>query len=137
MYNPIINEWVKWECSVNINLFKTPSFMNWYDIKDTAIYPEQPTLRLNGIHYGIRQNSTTENLQNFQLLNRQYITNPTLVRTGIPHNVENLHTQDRWCISLRFKGNPSFEECLEKLCQFIIKSDSTSRVRFKTLVTSS
>ena len=50
------------------------------------------------------------------------LNQPMLIRTNIPHRVNNLNC-DTWRIaySLRFKGNPSWEEVFEKLSKFIIE----------------
>jgi hypothetical protein len=49
------------------------------------------------------------------------LSRPMLIRTNVPHRVNNLHN-DTWRIaySVRFKGNPSWEEVFEKLSGYVL-----------------
>jgi hypothetical protein len=127
------NSWVIWNCSLNLTLEDTDSTMYWFSVLDEPIYPvenikNRPELSNhnehyanvgNGIHYGVRFNKNYKNNPNYSILKTTTINKPTLIRTHIPHVVENLDTKNRHCVSLRFEGNPTFEECLEKLENFI------------------
>jgi len=106
--------WVPWHCAINLNLDKTSSLMYWFSITAPEVYPAEPTDKLNGIHYGKRNNNKFDT-DEYKVLDAFYIHNPTLVRTHIPHSVKNIDIdKNRWCLSIRFKGNPTYEECLDR-----------------------
>ena len=51
----------------------------------------------------------------YNIIKETEITVPTLCRVNIPHDAYNgLNTEYRTIASIRFKGNPSFEEILQK-----------------------
>jgi hypothetical protein len=51
----------------------------------------------------------------YSIIKETEITVPTLCRVDIPHDAHNgLNTEYRTIASIRFKGNPSFEEILQK-----------------------
>lgn len=108
--------WVLWHCAVNINLDNTNSLMYWISTTATEVYPPVKTVKLAGIHYGTRNNNKFQDHADYNILDSFCITTPTLVRTDVAHSVRNLDNKDRWCVSLRFKGNPTIEECAKKLC---------------------
>jgi hypothetical protein len=106
--------WVPWYCAINLNLDDTASLMYWMSSTATEVYPEDVSNRLQGIHYGNRNNNKF-NTDEYKVLDVFYIHKPTLVRTHIPHTVKNIDIdKDRWCLSIRFKGNPTYEECLDR-----------------------
>lgn len=107
--------WVPWHCAVNINLDSTDSLMYWISTTDTEVYPAVETDKLRGIHYGTRNNNKFQDRDNYSVLDSFCITLPTLVRTDVAHSVRNLDNKDRWCLSLRFKGNPTFEDCAKRI----------------------
>lgn len=116
IYNNTTNTWDPWNCAININLDNTESIMYWFSTTLPQVLPTFEKAKLNGIHYGTRNNNK---FTDFTILDRFMITKPTLVRTSVIHTVENTDNKDRWCISLRFKGNPTFEECATKLKELI------------------
>jgi hypothetical protein len=118
IYN-IENTWEPWNCAININLDNTKSIMYWFSTMLPQVLPTDKTAKLNGIHYGTKNNNKLYDNDDFTILDRFMITKPTLVRTSVIHTVENTDNKDRWCISLRFKGNPTFEECATKLKELI------------------
>jgi len=107
--------WTRWHCAVNINLDNTNSLMYWFSTTDTEVYPMPGATGLRGIHYGTKNNNNFHDRDEYTVLDSFCINGPTLVRTSVPHLVKNLDNKDRWCLSLRFKGNPTFEECAKKL----------------------
>lgn len=118
------NFWTPWNCALNINLDNTDSLMYWYSASATPIFPIEtiPSFnreKLNGIHYGNRHNKDFKNSDKFSLLGTLRLSSPTLLKTSVPHSVENTDNKNRWCISLRFEGNPSFYECMDKLKEWI------------------
>ena len=119
IYNNLTNTWDAWNCAININLDNTESMMHWFDTSLPQVLPTIEKAKLNGIHYGTRNNNKFCNTNDFTILASVMIVKPTLVRTNIIHSVENLDNKDRWCISLRFKGNPTFEECVTKLRELV------------------
>ena len=108
--------WIPWHCAININLDNTNSLMYWISTTAPEVFPPVETDKLRGTHYGTRHNNKFQNCAEYTVLDSFCITSPTLVRTDVAHSVKNLDNKDRWCVSLRFKGNPTFEECKEKLC---------------------
>lgn len=119
-----VNFWAPWNCALNINLDNTDSEMYWYAVSDTPVFPNEdhPMFvreKLNGIHYGARHSNKFKNNSNYSLLASLRLTEPTLLKTNVPHSVENLDNKDRWCLSLRFINNPTYEECVDKLREFI------------------
>jgi hypothetical protein len=119
-----INFWTQWHCALNINLDNTDSIMYWYSATETPVFPldetpPSPIDKLYGIHYGSKHNRDFKNNSSFSLIETFRIVKPTLVKTSVPHSVENTDTKDRWCLSLRFKNNPSYYECLDKLKDWI------------------
>lgn len=119
IYNNTTNTWEPWNCAVNINIDCTESVMYWFSTHLPEVLPKVITARLNGIHYGSEMNNNKfHGTRDFTILDSLKITKPTLVRTNAIHSVENIDNKDRWCISIRFKGNPTFEECASKLAIF-------------------
>jgi hypothetical protein len=105
------NTWVPWHCGLNWNLYNAKYVMEWYNTKDTTIvYPQKTETNTNicGINYGHMGNKDTSN---YELLHSDSSSSIALVRIGIPHVVKNLDEIDRWGVSIRFKGNPTFEDC--------------------------
>jgi hypothetical protein len=115
VYNNETETWDTWDCAININLTNAESIMYWLSSTLHQISPPNKKAKLNGIHYGKMQNTEFRNAANFTILDRLMLTKPTLVRTSVIHAVENTDNKDRWCVSLRFKGNPTFEECANRL----------------------
>lgn len=114
IWNPSRNSWDPWYCALNINLHNTTSLMYWISTTAKPIFPDKARMKLDGIHYGARHNANFSGKE-YTVLDKFQISKPTLVKTDVAHSVRNLDTKDRWCISLRFKGNPTFEECAKKL----------------------
>jgi hypothetical protein len=117
--------WVKWHCAINWNLTGAENIMSWWETKETPInairYPIQSgeNYILRGEHYG-QYNNRNLDLSKSRQLALSNIIRPTLLKTDIPHTVENTDKEKtRICISVRFKGNPSYEDVLEKLKVFI------------------
>ena len=113
------SKFIRWHCAVKWNLTFSKSYMAWYDSDEEEHVPSAYGISwktqsstfypLNGIHYGkldIDSNKT-------KLLEKKEIYRPTLVRTDIPHQIVNQDTTDRWCLSVRFKENPSWETVCE------------------------
>jgi hypothetical protein len=119
IHNSSTNTWDSWNCAVNINLDNTESLMYWFSTTLPQVLPTFEKAKLNGIHYGTRNNNKFHNTNDFTVLDKFMITKPTLVRTSVIHSVENTDEKARWCLSLRFKGNPTFEECAVKLKSLI------------------
>ena len=115
VYNSEATAWDSWNCAVNINLDNTQSKMYWFSTTLPQVLPTFEKAKLNGIHYGTRNNNKFQDTNDFTILDSCMISKPTLVRTSVIHTVENTDGKDRWCLSLRFKGNPTFEECAVKL----------------------
>jgi len=115
VWDPVQSAWTPWHCAININLENTNSLMYWISTTDTEIYPLAETNKLTGIHYGTRHNNKFQDNDKYSVLDSFCINGPTLVRTDVPHSVKNLDNKDRWCLSLRLKGNPTFDECVDKL----------------------
>ena len=117
VWDTVQSAWIPWHCAININLDNTNSLMYWISTTAPEVFPTTvETDKLRGIHYGTRHNNKFQNCAEYTVLDSFCITTPTLVRTDVVHTVKNLDNKDRWCVSLRFKGNPTFEECKEKLC---------------------
>ncbi len=106
--------WRKNVAAVNWNLSGADSVMRWYDIKmpgaepDASVADEEDEWyrTLNGIHYGYVGSKTQPNLPRNKVrqLAASPISLPTLVRTNVPHNVENTDDKvGRWALSVRFE----------------------------------
>jgi hypothetical protein len=106
--------WRKNVAAVNWNLSGADSVMRWYDVKmpgtepDASIADEEDEWyrTLNGIHFGYVGSKTRTNLPRNKVrqLADSPISLPTLVRTNVPHNVENTDaTVGRWALSVRFE----------------------------------
>lgn len=118
-YNSETDTWEAWNCAVNINIDNTESIMYWFTTSLPQVLPTVIKAKLNGIHYGTMNNNKFHGNNDFTILDTLMISKPTLVRTDVIHSVENTDDKDRWCVSLRFKGNPTFDECADKLKEFI------------------
>jgi len=120
IWDSATNSWAAWGCAINIDVFKTKSPMYWISTKAKPIFPSNNDKHgLTGIHYRVKDNNNFTNNKEFTVLERLILSKPTLVKTNEVHSVRNLDVKDRWCISMRFKGNPSFEECAERLKEYI------------------
>lgn len=122
VWDHVTSSWKPWYAAINWDLNNTRSKMYWYqtDQPGQVSTPEYSTdipgsYRLNGIHYGSINNINFKDNPEYILLDEIDITVPTLVRTNIPHSVENLADQPRWCLSIRFLDNPEFDDCLKQL----------------------
>jgi hypothetical protein len=99
--------------------------MSWYHTEVPGIQSPQrmtpnsvQSFILSGMHYGQLGNSFVKNDPKYTLLDELDLSVPTLLRTDVPHMIENLDSQPRWCLSVRLKGNPNFDDCLLRLKQF-------------------
>lgn len=117
--------WTVWKSAVNFNLTNSTAEMTWYE---TALEPSVPppqklrnqtNYRLSGIHYGRRENKDLSN-GDFKILHEESIYTPAIVATDIPHSVVNLSSEERVCISIRFKENYSFLELKEKFKNYLV-----------------
>ncbi len=113
---------IHWETALNINLTKnnTDAVMYWFksNVQGVSPYKNKPPV-FSGIHYGYYGNHDFRNNNDFEELHAKTIVYPTLVKTSIPHLVENNSTEPRMTLSFRFEGNPTIEECAKKLEKFI------------------
>jgi hypothetical protein len=62
-----------------------------------------------GTAYETWERSDCDELYNYTITS----SNPVLVKNNIPHNVVNLSTTTRWCVSLRFKNPMSWEDAVK------------------------
>jgi hypothetical protein len=125
VWDPETKTWFSCCVALNWNLNHTRSLMSWYHTEVPAIQSPQAmapnsvqSFILSGMHYGRLGNSFVKNDPEYTLLDELDLSVPTLLRTDIPHMVENLDSQPRWCLSVRLKGNPNFDDCLLRLKQF-------------------
>jgi hypothetical protein len=109
------SKFIRWHCAINWNLNFSKSYMAWYDTAEEECLPKDFSERkiysqypLTGIHYGYYGNVEMD-LTKTKLLEKTEIYRPTLVRTDIPHQIVNQDIKDRWCLSVRFKGNPLWD----------------------------
>jgi hypothetical protein len=110
------NEWKIWHGAVNWNLSNSDSTMKWYSTTLKEVWPkitetDEPYF-LSGIHYGFLQNRFT-NVKGVELIETFKLAKPTLVRTDIPHQIENLENTDRWSLSIRFTDNYEWNDLLK------------------------
>lgn len=77
------------------------SLMHWYEVKE-GCYPFEETETQAGTPY------TQYHPKDLNHLHSQTVRWPSVVQTGIPHNVHNSKWEPRWTIScdLSFKDNP-------------------------------
>jgi hypothetical protein len=119
----INKKWNVWHCAVNWNLFNSESRMSWYSISQKEIWPKvidtsEPYF-LSGIHYGFPGNRIT-NVKSVTLIESTSLLKPALVRTDVPHQIENLDNTDRWSLSIRFTENYKWEQLLKILNPYIL-----------------
>jgi len=107
-------QWRKNVAAVNWNLSGADSLMRWYEVKTPGAEPDASIAEqedewyrtLNGIHFGYVGSKTRKNLPRNKVrqLAASPIGAPTLVRTNVPHNVENTDAEKgRWALSVRFE----------------------------------
>jgi hypothetical protein len=113
--------WELCHCSVNWNLKKTDSTMEWYDTGNhDPVYPDafpedenHINAKISGINFGKRGNY---NVKLFTLLESAKIEGATLVDIGVPHVVRNSSKDAvRYGISIRFEENYTFDNFKEIL----------------------
>lgn len=91
--------------ALNWCIGKDDSEMVWYDFPNTSAV-------INDNHNYVDHEWPITTLKE---THRTVIGNtPTLVRTDIPHTVE-MKNHDRWCISLRFHNDITWDQCVAKL----------------------
>jgi len=101
--------WKRIFCGINYELNDTQNNFTWWKTSLPECFPlkigselDQHSI-LNGIHYGIRNQSSIDNFTTM-LLEEVKLTGPTLVRTDIPHLITyNSHNRIRKSLSIRFK----------------------------------
>lgn len=120
--------WEDWYCGVNFNLDGGQSIVSWYEVTTPAVFPPFPRngpLKLDGAHYGGRHNKNFKGLEGYTLLATHNTgSTPVLVRTDVPHSVENATGTLRLGASIRFLNNPTFEQCAS-LFSSISDTDNT------------
>jgi hypothetical protein len=105
-------------CKINWVYGGEGSVMNWYSVKSDR----------SG---SIVNNSVSTFITTFHTddLNKIYgccVRGPTLLKVGIPHNVENTSDQERWAISATFRDADSgqlldFDTAVSKLAKYLAK----------------
>ena len=120
VWDTVQSTWTPWHCALNINIDNTNSLMYWFSTSAMPVFPDEDNPlfvreKLNGIHYVSRRNNKWKDDNRFSVVESLNLNKPTLVKTNLPHSASNLDNKTRWCLSLRFQGNPTFEECAEKL----------------------
>lgn len=119
--------WRKNVAAINWNLSGADSVMRWYEINMPGVEPDLAVAHqeglwyraLNGIHFGFVGSRVRKNLprSKVRLLAASPISSATLVRTDIPHAVENTDpAKARWALSVRFE--PDFESWSEAVEAF-------------------
>jgi len=111
------SRWRRNVAAINWNLSGAESLMRWYEVDAPGTVPDRvpppdagPWHRaLNGIHFGFFGSRTRRNLprSRVRILEEAAIGSATLVRTNLPHAVENTdRSRGRWALSVRF--DPDF-----------------------------
>ncbi|HTL77884.1 MAG TPA: hypothetical protein VL136_00640 [Candidatus Babeliales bacterium] len=117
-------KWRKNVGAINWNLSGADSEMRWYAIDGEGTKPDPAPPQkqqswyysLNGIHYGYFGSRDQANLpkRKVRVLDSAFVGCATLVRTDIPHTVENTDpAKGRWALSVRF--DPDFKNWREAL----------------------
>jgi len=121
-WNHTTSSWQPWYTAINWDLYNTKSRMYWYETNQFGIITAPGMIEqspgsylLSGVHYGSINNVDFKDDPKYTKLDEIDIRVPTLLRTDVPHSVENLDSQPRWCLSIRFSGNPTFDDCLARL----------------------
>ncbi len=120
-------KWRRNVAALNWNLSGADSLMRWYKIDGKGREPdlvsdekEEPWYYvLNGIHYGFFGSRKQVNLpkSKVRILEEASIGSATLVRTDIPHAVENTDAvRGRWAVSVRFA--PDFKNWCAAVAAF-------------------
>jgi hypothetical protein len=122
VWDDVTDSWQPWHAAINWDLYNTRSSMYWYRTNQPGIITTPGMSRtcagsylLSGVHYGSVNNIDFKDDPKYTKLDEIDIRVPTLLRTDVPHSVENLDDQPRWCLSIRFSGNPTFDDCLARL----------------------
>lgn len=119
--------WRKNIAAVNWNLSGARSLMSWYKIDVPGVEPDPMPARrvdrwyhaLNGIHFGYVGSRDQVNIPKgkFRVLASACIESATLVRTDVPHGVENTDdAKGRWALSVRC--DPDFGSWQEAVSAF-------------------
>ena len=119
--------WRKNVAAINWNLSGADSVMRWYAVDAPGVTPDPaPTepvepwyFALNGIHFGFFGARDRKNLPRRQvrILGEAAIGGATLVRTNVPHAVENTDARrGRWALSARCE--PDFRSWREAVAAF-------------------
>lgn len=104
----------KWHAGINIPVQNTKNTkFSWYGGNYTTELKTQDTGSITGkapiTFFEILSNEPLEEVASIEL-DQAY-----LVRVDEPHNASNTTDETRWIFTMRFEGNPTFEELYEKL----------------------
>lgn len=106
--------WRRNVAAINWNLSGADSVMRWFKVGVRGTMPDPAAApaegewyrALNGIHFGFFGSRERENLppRQIKVLAAAAIGSATLVRTDVPHAVENTdRVRGRWALSVRFE----------------------------------
>ena len=97
-----------WFCGLNWDISNTEGggLMSWYNTTEPylKVLPIDPPL----YYFGSVQTPPEKICEHL-------LTGPCLIHTGILHSMQNLTDSPRYCFSIRFSRNYSFDEIKEKL----------------------
>lgn len=125
--------------AINWNLSGADSLMRWYAVQGKGVEPDpcpaekmEPWYRvLNGIHFGYFGARDRRNLpkRKVRVLESTFVGSATLVRTDIPHAVENTdRATGRWALSVRCAPDfRSWREALAAVQPLLASPFDTSR----------
>ena len=86
--------------ALNIPVSGTKNTKHTWETGDYTLVP-------NVKHFSVKWNSDDKTSTDLELIN------PCLVRVDVPHSVTGNGIEHRWIITIRFQGNPEFEELLK------------------------
>jgi hypothetical protein len=115
------------KCSIHVDGFLTHQQwgVNWVWGNDHLMSwwkPNSPKLKLENFK---KTNAKTPYLfwddDDVTLLESVKITKPVIIKTGVPHRVENFSDSDRWCLTVRPVVPSNWDVALKTFKEYIIE----------------
>jgi hypothetical protein len=115
------------KCSIHVDGFLTHQQwgMNWAWGTDHLMSwwkPNDPKIKLENFK---KTNASTPYLvwddEDVTLIESVKITKPVIIKTGVPHRVENFSDTDRWCLTVRPAVPTNWNEALMIFKEYVVE----------------